>query len=200
MSWGNTRMNSNGVGVVSLCFFTTIFMKAGKEVWNWSSSFCPQPSWMKINSFVQQGLKPEQRHTSQNVKLTSKREKFFLQFLGKPQSMPHVCASKKGTPRKAVNQMCSKSCFVKSFAQERTHKVLLEQSRGSMEQSKEIRKSLTKRPSSVSVEPFLRTWTDRTPTPFELSGRSLLKFFDFVGQNGEKQLSKKVKHYFFGVG
>ena len=111
MSWGNTRMNSNGVGVVSLCFFTTIFMKAGKEVWNWSSSFCPQPSWMKINSFVQQGLKPEQRHTSQNVKLTSKREKFFLQFLGKPQSMPHVCASKKGNPQKSCESNVLQELF-----------------------------------------------------------------------------------------
>ena len=87
-------MNSNGVGVPPLCFFTKTFKKAGKEVWNSSFSFCPQPSWMHMNSFVQQGLKPEQHPKPQNVKTTSRREKLFHWFQGKMQSMPHVCSSK----------------------------------------------------------------------------------------------------------
>ena len=91
----NKRMNSNGVGVPPLCFFTMTFKKAGKEVWNSSFSFCPQPSWMHMNSFVQQGLKPEQHPKPQNVKTTSRREKLFHWFQGKTQSMPHVCSLKK---------------------------------------------------------------------------------------------------------
>ena len=87
-------MNSNGVGVPPLCFFTKTFKKAGKEVWNSSFSFCPQPSWMHMNSFVQQGLKPEQHPKPQNVKTTSRREKLFHWFQGKTQSMPHVCSFK----------------------------------------------------------------------------------------------------------
>ena len=87
-------MNSNGVGVLPLCFFTLSFKKAGKGVWNCSFSFCSQPSWMQINSFVQQGLKPEQHSRPQNVKLTSRREKLSSRFQGKTQSMPHVCSSK----------------------------------------------------------------------------------------------------------
>ena len=87
-------MNSNGVGVPPLCFFTMTFKKAGKEVWKSSFSFCPQPSWMHMNSFVQQGLKPEQHPKPQNVKTTSRREKLFHWFQGKTQSMPHVCSFK----------------------------------------------------------------------------------------------------------
>ena len=87
-------MNSNGVGVPPLCFFTKTFKKAGKEVWKSSFSFCPQPSWMHMNSFVQQGLKPEQHTKPQNVKMTSRREKLFHWFQGKTQSMPHVCSFK----------------------------------------------------------------------------------------------------------
>ena len=87
-------MNSNGVGVPPLCFFTKTFKKAGKEVWNSSFSFCPQPSWMHMNSFVQQGLKPEQHPKPQNVKTTRRREKLFHWFQGNTQSMPHVCSFK----------------------------------------------------------------------------------------------------------
>ena len=141
-------MNSNGVGVPPLCFFTKTFKKAGKEVWNSSFSFCPQPSWMHMNSFVQQGLKPEQHPKPQNVKTTSRREKLFHWFQGKMQSLPHVCYFKNRKLPKALNQMCSKSCSVTSFAQARTHKALSEQSRGSTK----LRKIIWEEPHKKAVQ------------------------------------------------
>ena len=184
-------MNSNGVGVLQFCFFTTIFFKAGKEVWNWRSSFCPQPSWMQMKSFMQKGLKPEQQPRCQNLKMTSRREKLFPWFQGKTQSMPLVCSSKKEIPPRQL--------WIKNASRVVLSRLLLEQeltkpspSNPEVLQSsgKIIDKSLTKRLSSVSVEPFLRTWTSKTPTPYELSTRSSLKLFDCVYQIREKRFCK----------
>ena len=169
-------MNSNGVGVPPLCFFKKTFKKTGKEVWKSSFLFCPQPSWMHMNSFVQQGLKPEQHPKPQNVKTTSRREKLFHWFQGKTQSMPHVCSFKNRKLPQSLESNVFQELLCHVFCSSKNPQSLF--------------KELTKRLSSVSVEPFLRTWSCKTPTPLELSERSLLNFFDFVCQIREKQLCK----------
>ena len=153
-------------GFCSSVFSQRFFFKAGKEVWNWCSSFCPQPSWMQMKSFMQKGLKPEQQPRCQNLKMTSRREKLFPWFQGKTQSMPLVCSSKKEIPPRQL--------WIKNASRVVLSRLLLEQeltkpspSNPEVLQSsgKIIDKSLTKRLSSVSIGPFLRTWTSKTPTP-----------------------------------
>ena len=91
IAWRNKRLNSNGVGVLPLCFFTMTFMEAGNEVWNSSFLFCPQPSWKQMNNALWRGLTQEQQPRSQNVKLVRKTETLVqvsLRKLSSSSSLP----------------------------------------------------------------------------------------------------------------
>ena len=194
-------MNSNGVGVLQFCFFTTIFFKAGKEVWNWRSSFCPQPFWMQMKSFMQKGLKPEQQPRCQNLKMTSRREKVFPWFQGKTQSMPLVCSSKKEIPpQTALNQECFKSCFVTPFARTRTHKALSEQSRGSTELRKNNWQKLDKKAVQRLCWTFSQNMNQQNPDAIRIKYKVFPQTFWLCLPDSRKTVLQISKALFFWCG
>ena len=143
-----------------------------------------------MKSFVQQGLKPEQRFNHENLKLVWRRRIIFHLLQGKTHAMPHVCISKKrNLPLKLRIRWDPRVVLSLLWLQQEPTK-RLQSKPGILRRNKiQNEKDLRKRLSNFCAKLFFRFWSIRTPTPLELNTRFLLNFFDFACESGENQPS-----------
>ena len=116
--------------------------------------FCPQPSGMQMNSFVWQGLKPEQHPTSQNPKWWEKKKQFSPNSRGK-----HEVCLMFAPPKRKTSPWSSESKWAPNVV---LWRFLLEQEPTKPEKSKssmELRKIKWARPDKKPLQRLCRTFS-----------------------------------------